>query len=102
MTLTLNSNVNYDSYQTLWSGSSSKGPWSLWNNPEFDTALESIAASTGKARRAAFIDLAKETQKNPQAIYLLDYHQVYAMRDGITWTPTAGIRNFDFTTIRAE
>jgi ABC-type transport system substrate-binding protein len=74
----------------------------LWANREFDSALNSIASTTGDARRAAFINLAKETQKNPQAIYLLDYHQVYAMRDGITWTPTPGIRNFDFTTIRPE
>ena len=102
MTLTLNSNVNYDSYQSLWSGSSSKGPWSLWTNPEFDSALNSIASTTGQARRAAFINLAKETQKNPQAIYLLDFHQVYAMRQGIAWAPTPGIRNFDFTTIRPE
>jgi len=100
MTLTLNANLNYDPSQTLTSGLSCDGSFSMWCDEDLDARLDQVAQLSGRERRDEFSSISKGFAENPPAIFLVDYHQVYAMRDGIKWTPTPGIRTFDYTQIR--
>jgi len=102
MTLTLVGSTNYDSYQQLWSATACEGPWSLWCDPDLDNQLEALSKLAGEERREGFLELSEEFKQNPPALFLIDFHQIYAMQDGVDWHPTPGTRNFDYTDIRPQ
>ncbi len=102
MSLTLLSNTNYDSYQSLWSATACEGPWSLWCDEDLEEELERLSRLQGEERLEGFIELSEGFKEDPPALFLLDFHQVYAMQEGIQWYPTPGYRNFDYTDIRPE
>lgn len=102
MTLTILSNTNYDSYQSLWSATACDGPWSLWCDEDLETEMKRLSHVSGEERQQGFVELSESFKEDPPALFLLDFHQVYAMQDGIKWYPTAGYRNYDYTDIRPE
>lgn len=102
MTLTILSNTNYDSYQSLWSATACEGPWSLWCDEDLEAELERLAQLSDEERQQGFVELSESFKEDPPALFLLDFHQVYAMQDGFQWHPTSGYRNFDYTDIRPE
>lgn len=99
MTLTMNTNQHWDSFQSLNDGTTCDGTWSLYCNPEHDEVLAEIAPLEGEERRAQIVSYSELLHDEPTGVYLLMYHQVYGMDSSITWTPTPGIRTFDFSDI---
>ena len=58
-----------------------------------------VRAKAGEDRDAGFMEINEYFQENPPAIFLVDPHQLHAMKGTIKWNATEGIRNYSYADI---
>lgn len=100
MSLTLNANTNYDPVVTLTGSATCEGPWSLWCDKALDRKLRSAAPLAGEQRAKSLTEVNDQLREDPPAIYLVNVHQVFAMKKTIDWQPIDGIRSGSLTNLR--